>query len=151
MHNLRIIGEILNSTNPSARAIYEKRDGEELLRSARQQLEAGAFAVDLNASMLMDNERDALLWAARAIRQELDLVVSLDSPDTSLLLELASEFGKQAVLNSFTADQDQLEAAVQVIAETEASAIVMLKDSTGVPETAMLRLELASRVSFGSM
>lgn len=147
MYNLRVIGEILNSSNASARAIYEGREGEALLESAKRQLEAGAFAVDLNTSMLMDGERDALLWAARVIREKLDTVVSLDSPDAALLLDIASEFGGHAILNSFTADQDQIEAALPVIVETGASAVIMLKDRNGVPETAMLRLELASRVS----
>ena len=147
MSKLRIIGEILNSSNASARAIYEKRDTEALLDSAKRQLDAGAFALDINASMLMEDERETLLWAAREIREKLDAIVSLDSPDAALLLDLAPEFGKQAILNSFTADQDQIEAALTVMAETGASAVVMLKDKRGVPETAMLRLELASRIS----
>ncbi len=147
MYSLRIIGEILNSSSSSARAIYEGRDEKGLLDTAKRQLEAGAFAVDLNASMLMDGERDALIWAATAIREKLDAAVSLDSPDSALLLEIAPMFGEHAILNSFTADQDQIEAALPVIAETGASAVVLLKDRQGVPETAMLRLELASRVS----
>ncbi len=147
MSKLRIIGEILNSSNASARAIYEKRDEEALLNSAKLQLEAGAFAVDLNASMLMEKERETLLWAARSISEKLDAIVSLDSPDAALLLDIAPEFGKQAILNSFTADKDQIEAALKVVSETGASAVVMLKDNRGVPKTAMLRLELASLVS----
>ena len=147
MHDLRIIGENLNSSNASARAIYENNDEDALLESARRQLEAGAFAVDLNASMLMDRERDALLWAARSIREKLDCTVSLDSPDAELLLDIAPEFGERAILNSFTADRDQIEAALPVIASSGASAVVMLKDKSGVPDTAMLRLELASMVS----
>jgi 5-methyltetrahydrofolate--homocysteine methyltransferase len=147
MHNLRIIGENLNSSNASARAIYESNDEDALLESAGRQLEAGAFAVDLNTSMLMGRERDTLLWAARSIREQLDCTVSLDSPDAELLLDIAPEFGKHTILNSFTADRDQIEAALPVIAATGASAVVMLKDKSSVPETAMLRLELASMVS----
>ena len=147
MSNLRIIGELLNSSNTSARAIYERRDEEALLDMAKRQLDAGAFAVDLNTSMLMREERDALLWAARAIKEKLDSYVSLDSPDAALLLDLEPEFGEYAILNSFTADQDQIEAALPVIAATGASAVIMLKDRNGVPATSMLRLELASKVS----
>jgi cobalamin-dependent methionine synthase I len=147
MSKLRIIGERLNSSNASARSIFEKRDEAALLESARRQLDAGAFAIDLNASMLMAGERNALLWAAAVLRERLDATISLDSAAADLLLELAPEFGERVILNSFTSDADQIEKSLQVIAETGASAVFMLKDHQGVPETAMLRLELASRIA----
>jgi cobalamin-dependent methionine synthase I len=142
-----IIGERLNSSNASVKAILEERDSGALLGIAREQISAGAFAVDVNAGMLMKGEKEALLWAARIIRKELDTVVSLDSADPSLLIELAPEFGSGAVLNSFTADTEQVEPALDAVSRTGASAIVMLKSREGIPQTAMLRLEIASQVS----
>jgi cobalamin-dependent methionine synthase I len=142
-----IIGEKLNSSNPSVKDILEKRDAGALLGIARAQLSSGAFAVDVNAGMLMEGEKEALLWAAQTIRTELAAVVSLDSPNAELLLEIAPEFGKQAILNSFTADPEQIERALHIVSETGASAIVMLKSREGIPDTAMLRLDLASQVS----
>jgi cobalamin-dependent methionine synthase I len=147
MSSILIIGERLNSSNPSVRRILEERDEGTLLTIARDQLSGGAFAVDINASMLRDGEREALLWAARAIRSKLAAIVSLDSPNAELLLELAPEFGEQVILNSFTADPEQIERALPVMVRSGATAVFMLKDREGIPETAMLRLELASRVS----
>ena len=147
MSRLRIIGERLNSSNASARALYETRSESALAKAVESQLAGGAYAIDLNASMLMKDERESLLWAARIVRDRFDAVVSLDSPDASLLLDCAAEFGSRGLLNSFTADTESIERAIPVLSETGATAIFMLKDSGGVPETAMLRLELASRVS----
>ena len=147
MAQILIIGERLNSSNTRIRELLEKRDEKKLLEVAEAQLSAGAFAVDLNASMLMEDERETLLWAARVIRSKLDATVSLDTPKADLLLELAAEFKEGAILNSFTADEHEMERAIEAAGRTGSAVIIMLKSGEGIPETAMLRLDLASRVS----
>ena len=142
-----IIGERLNSSNPSIKEIFEERDEAKLLAMAEAQVSAGAFALDLNAGLLMEKEREALLWAARTIRSELDTVISLDTPQSDILLGSAEEFGKGAILNSFTADEGEVEKAVEASVRAGASIIIMLKSRDGIPATVMSRLELASRVS----
>lgn len=142
-----IIGELLNSSNASIKGIFESRDERSLLEVAGDQLAAGAEVLDLNASMLRGDEEEALKWAARTVRSRLDAVVSLDTPRSDLLIDLAGEFGEGAILNSFTADETEIERAVEAADRTGVSVIIMLKSSEGIPETAMLRLSLASRVS----
>ena len=142
-----VIGERLNSSNTLIRDLLERRDERKLLEVAEIQLTAGAFAVDLNASMLMEDENEALLWAVRAIRSKLDATVSIDSPKTELLLDLAEEFKEGLILNSFTADEDEIERAIEAASRTGSAVIIMLKSREGIPETSMLRLELATRVS----
>jgi len=147
MAQILVIGELLNSSNTRIRELLERRDEKKLLEVAEAQLSAGAYAVDLNASMLMEGEREALHWAAGTIRSKLDAAVSLDTPQTDLLLELAEEFKEGVILNSFTADEDEAERAIEAAGRTGCALIIMLKSRDGIPETAMLRLDLASRVS----
>jgi len=147
MTQILVIGELLNSSNTRIRELLENRDEKKLLEIAEAQLTAGAFAVDLNAGMMMEDERETLLWAARVIRSKLDATVSLDTPKTDLLIELAAEFKEGAILNSFTADEDEMERALEAAGRTGSAVIIMLKSGEGIPETAMLRLDLASRVS----
>lgn len=142
-----IIGELLNSSNTRIRELLARRGEKKLLEVAEAQLSAGAYAIDLNAGMLMDDEGDALLWAARIVRSKLGATVSFDTAKTELLPGLAEEFGEGAILNSFTADDEQMELAVETSRRTGSSAIIMLKNRDGIPETAMGRLQLASRVS----
>ena len=142
-----IIGELLNSSNTRIRDIFDRRDEKSLLEVAEAQITAGASALDLNASMLMADEREGLLWAARTVRTEYGTVVSLDTPDTELLIDMAAQFTDGAILNSFTADEGQIELAIQTAARTGCSVIIMLKSGEGIPETAMMRLGLASMVA----
>jgi len=142
-----VIGERLNSSNTRVRELLSRRDEAKLLEAAEAQLSADAYAIDLNASMLMEDEREALGWAAGVLRSKLGAIVSIDTPNADLLFDLAGKFGEGAILNSFTADEDQLELALGTAGRTGCAVIIMLKDREGIPETAMLRLELASRVS----
>ncbi len=142
-----IIGELLNSSNTRIREILTRRGEKKLIGVAETQLSAGASAVDLNAALLMDDEEETLLWAARTIRAKIGATISFDTAKTELLPKLAGEFGEAAILNSFTADDDQIELAIETIERTGSSAIIMLKNREGIPETAMKRLQLATRIS----
>jgi cobalamin-dependent methionine synthase I len=145
MAQLYIIGEKLNSSNPRIKRLFRERDEDALAELAQTQIACGAECIDLNASMLLDEERDALFWSARFVRNTFDADVSLDSPNLDLLLDLAPHFGEHAVLNSLTSDDDALDKASAVIFRTGAGAVVMLKDIKGIPDSAAGRLHLAEK------
>lgn len=145
MGALFLIGERLNSTRPSARKIFEERDEWSLLASAKEQIEGGAACIDLNASMLMEREEEALRWGALAVRETLRVPVMLDSPDVSMLARLAGEFGASAIVNSIPCDAESLAEAMAAAARAQSGVVVMLKDRRGVPATVEGKLELAER------
>jgi len=141
-----LIGERLNSTRPAVRRIFEERDERSLIDSARKQIEGGASCIDLNASMLMAGEEEALGWGALAVREKLGVPVMLDSPNAAILGSLAIRFGAGAVLNSITCDEDALEATLPAIARSGSGIVAMLKDKKGIPATVDGKLTLAERV-----
>jgi 5-methyltetrahydrofolate--homocysteine methyltransferase len=142
-----LIGERLNSSRPSVKRIFEERDEGALVAAAEEQIAGGASCIDLNASMLMDGEADALRWGARTVREKLGVRVMLDSPNTRILLDLAPEFGSEAILNSLTCDGDGLAEALAVASRTGSGVVIMLKERAGIPETVAGRLALADRAT----
>jgi cobalamin-dependent methionine synthase I len=147
MSHILLIGEKLNSSNPAVKTILGERDEESLIESAQSQLDCGASFIDLNASMLMGDEADALSWGARIITERLAAGISLDSPNVDLLLDLTARFGERAMLNSLTCDEEVLEKALPVLSKAGAAAVVILKDRTGIPPTVDGGLELAERAA----
>ncbi len=145
MSALLLIGETLNSTRPSVKKIFEERDESAVLALAREQLNGGASCIDLNASMLMEREEDALRWGAAAVREKLKVPVLLDSPDTAMLGRLIREFGSGAIINSLTCDEELLSAVLPVVAKAGAGVVIMLKDRNGIPPTVDGKLSLAER------
>ena len=145
MSHICIIGERLNSTSEEVQRILHSRDAGALIELARKQLEGGASVLDINASMLMDDEEDSAVWAADTITDALSIPIAFDSPSTGVLLRSISRFGGDAFCNSLTCDDDVLGDGLPAIAEAGAGVFIMLKSAAGIPDTAGGRIELAER------
>ncbi len=142
-----IIGERLNSTNPKVKSILDSRDRDLLLKSANDQIEGGAVHIDINASMMMGNELDVLLWAGGEILESLDVGISVDSPDLSILLRCAVEFGGKCIINSLTCESETLRISLDKLSSAGSGLIIMLKNREGIPRSAAERLLLAEKSS----
>jgi cobalamin-dependent methionine synthase I len=147
MDAILLIGERLNSTHSSVRRILEERDAEAFRALVEGQIKGGASCIDLNASMLMKGEEDALRWGAGIVREAFGVPVMIDSADRRILASLAAEYGGDCMLNSITADGEALEEILPVAARAGAGVVVMLKDMKGIPPSAEEKLSLAARVS----
>jgi len=142
-----IIGERLNSSNKRIRSMFETGDMDSLLEIADAQIKAGAKYIDINASMLMERERDALVDTGTEITRRYGAMISVDSPDPAVLMEGARIFGKGCIVNSITCDDEALELVLPVVSSTGSGVIVLLKDRNGIPATAAERITLARKAS----
>ncbi|MBN2069878.1 MAG: dihydropteroate synthase [Candidatus Krumholzibacteriota bacterium] len=138
-----IIGEKLNSSNRKIRDIFESRDEDSLLLSAGGQLGGGADYIDINSSMLMEGEKEALFWAGDAILERYDTKLSIDSPNLALLTEAAERYGERSIINSLTCDDDILAQALPVLRASGSSFILLMKNRKGIPSDAEGRISLA--------
>ena len=141
-----IIGERLNSSSANVKDIFVRRDREAVRELAKKQLDAGAKYIDVNASMLMNEEIDVIRWAAGIVLDDLGGLVSIDSADHNVLQTLAKEFREKAILNSISCDEDILRDILDVAGKTDSKVIVMLKDREGLPATVSKRVELCERL-----
>lgn len=145
-----IIGETLNSSSPSVRAALSSRDSAWLVSCARRQLEAGAQALDCNAAAFGPRERDVLRWLAELLDRELTARLSLDSPDTSVLLHVAQGRRLPPLLNSVPADPPWPDALVsQVLAGAEL--IVQLRVGSTLPGDLTTREAWAEQAVEGAL
>lgn len=140
-----IIGERLNSSNKKIRKLFETRNLESLFSIVEAQLAGGAEIIDINSSILMENERDALFWAGDSILEEFSIKISVDSPDTGVLSSAVTRYGENCIVNSLTCDEEIMEDILPSIAASGASLILLLKSREGIPVTAQGRLKLAEK------
>jgi len=143
MGKLLIIGEKIISSSNKVKEILEQRNREKLLELAREQIEAGASALDINAAMLMDEEEDALVWAADTIIKNFSIRLSVDTPREELLKTLGSKYGEKVILNSISADPGSIEGIAATVRDKGASVIIILKNREGIPEDSDGRFKLA--------
>jgi 5-methyltetrahydrofolate--homocysteine methyltransferase len=147
MNGTLIIGERLNSSIASSRAILEARDERALLELAGRQVAAGAVWLDINASMLRGAELETIRWAAQAVLDHTPAGVCADSPDEAVLRACAAEFGDRCLLNSITAEEETLRSILPEAAGYGSAVVVMLKTSAGIPPVPGERAALARRAA----
>jgi 5-methyltetrahydrofolate--homocysteine methyltransferase len=143
MNKITLIGEKIISSNRSVKEMMLRRDSKKLFKMAEEQISAGASVIDINSAMLMKDELDAMIWAAGSVIEQFDIKVSIDSPDIDILEKSLKEFGNRVIVNSLSADGEELSRMLPLISECQAGVIIILKDRSGIPVSSKGRLELA--------
>ncbi|MEW6402661.1 MAG: hypothetical protein AB1649_12730 [Chloroflexota bacterium] len=76
-----IIGEKINSSIPATAAAIEKRDADYIRTLAKDQVEAGAGMIDVNAGTFVEQEVDLLKWLIGLVKEVTDAPLCVDSPN----------------------------------------------------------------------
>jgi 5-methyltetrahydrofolate--homocysteine methyltransferase len=117
---------------------------------ARSQLDAGADWLDVNASLLLGGECEALAWIIREIQRTAGAKVMIDSASIEALAAgLAADRSGCAIVNSVTPDAERLDAVAPLLKEYGASVVALAMNDAGVPPTAGGRLDAAARALEG--
>jgi cobalamin-dependent methionine synthase I len=146
-----VIAEKINGTLPVVKKIIQNRDQEKLLDLARQQAGAGASYVDINVGTGIGSREDeiqAMEWAVKAIQQELETPLCIDSADPAVLESgLKSRNGRPSLLNSAKAEKESLDEVVPLASTYGVPLIALTMDESGIPKTVEDRLQAAEKVA----
>lgn len=146
-----IIGERVNATRRSIREAIGAKDAELVATEIRNQDQAGAQYIDLNAGTgTGDREQETadLNWLIDIALQTTEKDLSLDSSYPAVLesgfQHLASR--RPAVLNSVNGESDRLIPLLELAAARECPVIALAMDDKGIPETAEQRLAVCETI-----
>jgi len=141
-----IIGELINGMYKQVgRAIVDK-DKKTIQRIARQQLEQGANALDVNVGPVTNEPVEAMKWLTETIQEVADAPLCFDSTKAAVIeagLKLAK---KKAIINSTTADDEKLNVLLPLAKKYNAGIIGLAMDKTGVPRDRYKRSEHALKI-----
>ena len=145
-----IIGEKINATLPSVKAIVQNRDTLGILHLAKRQADAGTSFVDVNVGTGVgsrDNEVQSMEWAVETIQNEMKIPLSIDSADPAVLeVGLKTRNGKPSMINSAKAEQESLEEIVPLASTYDNPLVALTMDETGIPETVQDRLHACEKI-----
>ncbi len=141
---LQIIGQDLHIMNPALQRALERRDGQTLQSLARQQVDAGARALDLNLGPA-GKSIELIPWAVETIQQAVEVPLFIASQVLSRPEGLQKHRGR-ATVNSVTADPATLAPAMETAANYGARLVVLLVRPGLTPFTADERLQIAAQV-----
>jgi len=146
-----IVGENISVTSKIVGDSIRNRDAEPIIKMARAQKEAGANYVDVNIGPATKNGEELMQWIVRTIQDNVDVVLALDTKNTS-----AIEAGLQvhkgiAMINSVTADQDKLDVLMPMAKKYNAKIVGIALSEKGVPPDVDSRIEIIMNIVNSAM
>ena len=139
-----VVGEKINTSRRNIAEAVEKRDAEFIGKVARDQAEAGAHYIDVNAGTFVDEEVDCLCWLVETVQSEVNLPLCLDSPNPKALSEALKRHKGEPMINSISLEKDRFSPLLSVVTSQPCKVVALCMAQTSMPRT------VEERVSVGS-
>ena len=146
-----VIGERINGMFRDVRKAIRKQDKAIIQDLARRQMEAGAWALDLNVGPASAEEVKVLLWLVETVREVTSAPLAIDNPKWKVQSEVVPKVPGEKIINSCKADEDALDQFVPLAVENEAYLVGLTIDQAGVPAAAEKRVELGATIAAKAM
>jgi cobalamin-dependent methionine synthase I len=138
-----IIGEKINGTRKEIGAAIENRDSQFIMRLAREQIEAGADYLDLNAGTHPDQEPADMAWLVTTVQKENpEVKLCLDSANPQALLAGIEFAQRLPMVNSLSGEKDRVAGVLPLACKYKTELVVLALDDEGIPATPEKRLEI---------
>lgn len=130
-----VIGERINTTLKKVQAATAERDADYIRNDVRQQTEAGATYIDVNAGARIGHEEADMRWLLEIVQEATDLPLCLDSPDPNILEMAYGLVNKKPMINSISLEKDRFEPMIKYLQGKECRIIALCMDDSGMPKT----------------
>jgi 5-methyltetrahydrofolate--homocysteine methyltransferase len=141
-----IVGEKINSSRKSIAQALEKRDDEFIRSVAREQAQAGAHYIDVNAGTYVDEEVDYLCWLVEVVQGTVDLPLCLDSPNPHALIEAIKRHKGEPMINSISLEKDRFPALLSVVTAQPCKVVALCMAQTSMPRTVEERVSVGAEL-----
>jgi 5-methyltetrahydrofolate--homocysteine methyltransferase len=144
-----IIGELINASRKAIGAAIEAQDADAIGQVAKNQSDAGADYIDVNAGIFVGQEPRYLEWLVKTVQAVTDTPCAIDSPDP-VAIETALKVHKStAMINSISLEKARYDNLLPIIAGTDLKVVALCMSDDGMPETIDDRLKIADKLVNG--
>jgi len=141
-----IVGEKINTSRKRIEEAVRKQDAAFITKVAREQAEAGANYIDVNAGTFLEQEVDYLCWLVETVQSEVALPLSLDSPNPKALSEAMKRHKGEPMINSISLEEDRFKSLLPVITSQPCRVVALCMGKTSMPTTAEERVQVGSEL-----
>jgi len=141
-----IIGEKINGTRKQVGTAIRERDAALIEQLAREQVEAGADYLDVNAGTGSEREAEDLVWLVQTVQKTVAVPLCLDSPNAATLKMAIKAVDQLPMINSISGEPERLEHVLPLVAEHQCPVIVLALDDSGIPKTVDDRMDIIDRL-----
>jgi 5-methyltetrahydrofolate--homocysteine methyltransferase len=141
-----VVGEKINTSRKSIAAAVEAQDIDFISEAARNQAEAGAHYIDVNAGTFLDKEVDYLCWLVEIVQNAVNLPLCLDSPNPKALAEAIKHHKGEPMINSISLEKERYEALLPVVTDRPCRVVALCMAETSMPDTVEERVQVGAQL-----
>jgi len=144
-----IIGELINASRKAIGAAIEAGDADTIQKEAKDQTEAGADFIDVNAGIFVGKEPAYLKWLVQTVQDVTETPCSIDSPDPRAVEAALSVHQGIPMINSISLEKERYDNLMPIVAGTDMKVIALCMSDEGMPQTVDDRLKIAEKLVNG--
>ena len=137
-----IVGEKINATRKRIGQACQEGNGELIIQTVKEQVQAGADCIDVNAG-LAGKEVETMEWVLGLVQQSTDLPIMLDSADPEAMKKGLELVKSKPIVNSISMEKDRLESFTPLLTEHDCSVVGLCVSDAGMPSGVDDRLATA--------
>lgn len=141
-----IVGEKINTSREKIHKAVADRDKDLIVRTAREQADAGASFIDVNAGTFLEEETEGLCWLVETIQAEIDLPLCLDSPSPAALSEAMKLHRGEPMINSISLEKERFDAMLPIVTSAPCRIVALCMARTSMPVTVEERVEAGTEL-----
>lgn len=138
-----IVGELINSSRKAISQAIEDQDVEAIQQVAKDQHQAGADYIDVNAGTFVGQESEYVNWLVKNVQEVVDGPCCIDSPDPEAIEKALAVHKGTPLINSISLEKERFQALLPLISEHECKVVALCMGDEGMPETADDRFSIA--------
>jgi len=144
-----IVGELINASREAIATAIENQDQEAIQQIAKDQYEAGANYIDVNAGVFVGKESEYLEWLVKTVQTVVDGPCCIDSPDPKAIEAALSIHKGSPMINSISLEKERYDSLLPIVAGTDMKVVALCMSDDGMPETTDDRLAIADKLING--
>ena len=132
----QVIGERINTSRKKVQEAVASRDADYIINDVKQQQEAGAAFIDVNAGARIGHETEDMKWLLDTIQPIVTIPLSLDSPDPAVLEMAFAIVDHEPMINSISLEKERFDAMMPFLSGKKCKIIALCMDDAGMPGSA---------------
>jgi len=144
-----VVGELINASRKAISEAICCKDTQAVQALARQQHEAGASYIDVNAGIFVDEEEDYMQWLVQTVQAVMDGPCSIDSPNPKVIEAGLAVHKGIPLINSISLESDRYNRMIPLLAGTDHKVVALCMSDEGMPKTADDRFRVADKLING--
>ena len=144
-----IVGELINASRKAIAEAIETHDIQVIQTVAKNQWEAGADYIDLNAGVFVRQEAEYMKWLVTTVQEAVEAPCCIDSPSPKAIEAALELHHGTAMINSISLEKERYDALLPLVAGTDLKVVALCMSDEGMPKTADDRLFVADRLVNG--